>query len=123
MKKVYYLSTCDTCKRIIKDTGIGDQFELQDIKFNAITEGQIDEMARLNGGGYEGLFSRQARKYKEMGLKDQTLNEQDYRRLIIEEYTFLKRPVVIIGNQIFIGNSPKNVASLKEAITTLKVDN
>jgi arsenate reductase len=66
----------------MKEVGIDDQFESQDIKYVSITEEQIDHMALLNGG-YEGLFSRQARKYKEMGLKSQTLSEQDYRRLII----------------------------------------
>ena len=115
MKKVYHLSTCSTCQRIIKELGIGKQFEFQDIKTQPITAAQIDEMKEL-AGSYEALFSRVAMKYKSLGLKDKNLGEMDYRRYILEEYTFLKRPVFIIEGKIFVGNSPKNVADVKEAI-------
>jgi len=107
MKKIYYLSTCSTCTRIIKELGLDDSFEFQDIKTNKITHQQLEQMAKMSGS-YESLFSRVAMKYKSMGLKEKSLNENDYKKLILEEYTFLKRPVIIVGNEIFIGNS-KNV--------------
>ncbi|WP_339811269.1 ArsC/Spx/MgsR family protein [uncultured Imperialibacter sp.] len=116
MKKVYHLSTCSTCQRIIKELGIGKEFIYQDIKKEAITPEQIDEMKAM-AGSYEALFSRVAMKYKALGLKDKQLSEQDYRNYILEEYTFLKRPVFVIDGKIFIGNSPKNVAAVKEAIS------
>jgi arsenate reductase len=110
MKKVYYLSTCSTCARILKETNLVKKgFELQDIKTEKITPAQIDEMAKL-AGGYEPLFSRVALKYKTLDPKPST--EKEYRKLILEEYTFLKRPVVIDGNKIFIGNSKANVAEI-----------
>ena len=114
-KKVYYLSTCDTCKPIIKDLGIGDEFEYQDIKTDKITEDQIDEMKNM-AGSYESLFSRVARKYKELNLKEKNLSEEDYRQYILDEYTFLKRPVFIIGNEIYIGNAKKNVEAVRAAL-------
>jgi arsenate reductase (glutaredoxin) len=110
MKKVYYLSTCDTCKRIMKEVGV-DDFEKQDIKTKKITVQQLDEMKALSGS-YESLFSRASRKYKELGLKDKALTEQDYKNYILEEYTFLKRPVFIIDGDIFVGNSKKAVEEL-----------
>jgi arsenate reductase (glutaredoxin) len=116
MKKVYHLSTCSTCQRIIKDLQIGKEFIYQDIKTEKITPDQIDEMKAM-AGSYEALFSRVAMKYKALGLKDKNLGEQDYRNYILEEYTFLKRPVFLIDGKIFIGNSPKNVAAVKEAIS------
>ena len=112
-REIFYLSTCDTCKRIMKETGIGDEFEAHDIKFDKITNAQIEKMRSLSGS-YESLLSRKARKFKEMGLKDRELSEEDIKQLILEEYTFLKRPVVIIGDRVFIGNSAKNVADLKD---------
>ena len=71
-------------------------FQLQDIKFDAITEEQIDQMYQFTNC-YEALFSKRAIKYKSMGLKDQNLKEEDFKNLILEEYTFLKRPVFIVG--------------------------
>ncbi|MGK2863051.1 MAG: arsenate reductase family protein [Chitinophagaceae bacterium] len=124
MNKIYFLGTCSTCATIIKETGIRDlirdkkRFKIQDIKTERITETQIDELKKL-AGSYESLFSRRAIKYKELRLKDKLLTEKDYRRLILEEYTFLKRPVVLVENKIFIGSEKKTVLALKEAIKNL----
>ncbi|MCU0446725.1 MAG: arsenate reductase [Microscillaceae bacterium] len=114
-KKVYHLSTCDTCQKIIKQLGIGQEFEYQDIKSEKITNSQLEEMKNL-AGSYEALFSKIARKYKELGLKDQNLNEDDFKNYILSEYTFLKRPVFLIDEQIFIGNAPKTVTAVAEAL-------
>ncbi len=116
MKKIYYLGNCTTCQAIIQETGIAVKgFKMQDIKFEKITPAQIDEMKKL-AGSYEALFSRRAMKYKELGLKDKQLTEKDYRNYILEEYTFLKRPVVIIKDTIFIGSEKKTVEALKKAV-------
>ena len=112
MKKCYYLSTCSTCTRILKEWNLDDSFVLQDIKEEKISPEQMDEMIQLAGSA-ENLFSRRAMKYKSMGLGDKNLSEKEYRQLILDEYTFLKRPVLIIDDQIFIGNSKKNVAAAK----------
>ncbi len=115
MKKIYHLSTCDTCKRIIKELNPSSEFILQDIKTEAITTGQIEEMQKLEGS-YEALFSKRARLYKERDLKNQTLAEEDYKNLILEHYTFLKRPVIIVNDQIFVGNSKKVVEAAKSVM-------
>ena len=116
MKKIYYLGTCSTCAAIIKETGITvDKFRMQDIKTEKITSAQIDEMKKL-AGSYEALFSRRALKYRSMGLNEKKLTEKDYRTLILEEYTFLKRPVAIVDNKIFIGNTKAVVAALKKEL-------
>ncbi|MEZ4923148.1 MAG: ArsC/Spx/MgsR family protein [Crocinitomicaceae bacterium] len=115
MKKVYYLSTCSTCQRILKDWGLDSSFVLQDIKTEPITPAQIDEMIKLAGSA-EALFSRRAMKYKSMGLASKDLKEADYRKLILEEYTFLSRPVLVLNDHIFVGNSAKTVAEAKAAI-------
>ena len=116
MKKIYHLGNCTTCQAIIQETGIDKKgFDMQDIKFEKITPAQLDGMKTLTGS-YEALFSRRALKYKELGLKDKKLEEKDYRKYILEEYTFLKRPVVIIEDKIFAGSGKKNVDALKKAV-------
>ena len=115
MKKIYYLSTCDTCKRILKELQPLDGFQLQDIKAEAITNTQLEEMKNLSGS-FESLFSKRARLYKERGLAAMTLSEADYKKLILEHYTFLKRPVILFNAEIFIGNSKKVIEAAKETI-------
>ena len=114
MKKMYHLGTCRTCQAIIKETRVDKKgFAMQDIKTEKITPAQLDQMKEL-AGSYESLFSRRALKYKSLGLQDKNLTEDDYRTLILSEYTFLKRPVTITGKKIFIGNAPKTVEALKK---------
>lgn len=116
MKKCYHLANCTTCQAIIQETGIDRHgFAMQDIKTEKITPAQLDEMKAL-AGSYEALFSRRALKYKEMGLKDKKLTEAEYRQLILEEYTFLKRPVTFWKGKLFIGNDKKTVAALKDVL-------
>ena len=114
MKKVYFLQTCDTCRRILKEVNT-DGFERQEIKANNITVAQLDEMYALSNS-YEDLFNKRAKLYKAMDLKNQVLSEEDYRQYLLDEYTFLKRPVFIVDNEIFIGNSKKVIEKLKEKI-------
>lgn len=119
MIKGFYLSTCSTCQKIIAQIKLPKAVELQDIKTNQIRSEQLEEMKNLSGS-YESLFSRKAIKYRSMNLKEKNLSESDYKKLILEEYTFLKRPVFIVDNQIYIGNSKKNVAALKEHLEKLE---
>ena len=114
MKKVYFLQTCDTCRRILNEVNT-DGFERQEIKANNITATQLEEMYTLSGS-YEALFNKRAKLYKSMDLKNQVLSEADYRQFLLDEYTFLKRPVFIVDKEIFIGNSKKVIESLKEKI-------
>jgi arsenate reductase-like glutaredoxin family protein len=115
MKKIYHLSSCSTCQRILKELAPLDNFELQDIKTKAITVPELAEMKAL-AGTYETLFSRRAMLYKARNLNEKKLAEADYRDLILDHYTFLKRPVIIVDNSIFIGNSKKVVEAAKQAI-------
>ena len=113
---MYYLSSCSTCHKIIKDTKLaGKDIVLQDIKTEPLTAAQLGEMKKL-AGSYEALFSRRAIKYKTLHLKDKQLTENDYRDYILQDYTFLKRPVTILGKKIFVGSEKKTVEAFTEAL-------
>lgn len=115
MKKLYYLSTCDTCKRIIKELNLPLDIVLQDIKSNPITIVQLEQMYKLSES-YEALFSKRARLYKEKDLKNASLTEDDYKKYLLEHYTFLKRPVLLFDDQVFIGNSKATINLAKDYI-------
>lgn len=114
MKKVYFLQSCDTCKRILKEINTNG-FERQEIKAANVTVSQLEEMYQLSGS-YEALFNKRAKLYKALDLKNQVLSEADYKKYILDEYTFLKRPVFILNDEIWIGNSKKVIEDLKEKI-------
>ncbi|WP_339610168.1 ArsC/Spx/MgsR family protein [uncultured Planktosalinus sp.] len=115
MKTFYYLSTCSTCKRIMEALPLDSKTDLRDIKKNTITEKELEVMKSLSGT-YESLFSKRAQLYKQRDLKNKKLSENDYKNLILEHYTFLKRPVLVLENQIFIGNASKTIEAAKTAL-------
>ncbi len=115
MKKIFYLSTCDTNRRIMKEIGVDNSWEQQEIKTNPLTEKQLEEL-KEKVGSYENLFSKRAIKYRTLGLKEKNLTEEDYKQYLLEDYTFLKRPVIVIDNEVFVGNSKKTVEAVKEKL-------
>ncbi len=74
MKKVYYLQTCDTCKRILKEVDVAE-FEKQEIKANPITAEQLEELHQFTNS-YEALFNKRAKLYREKGLKNKQLTNR-----------------------------------------------
>lgn len=111
MKKVFYLKTCDTCLKILKKYSLKD-WELREIKINPVTEEEIEEMYKL-AGSYEALFSKKSNQIKLRELDPKNLGEDDYKELILDHYTFLKRPVFMTDKEIFIGSEKKTVEALR----------
>ena len=117
-KKVYYLATCSTCKRIIKELNLAEKFELQNVKEEPISKNELKNLYNFSRS-YESLFNRRSVLYRERNLKEQKLSEEDYKNLILEHYSFLKRPVIQIGETYFIGNSKKTIEAAKAHIENL----
>ena len=115
MKKIYHLATCNTCQKILKELAPLDGVELREIKSKGVTSEELEEMRALTDS-YESLFSRRAMLFRQRALNTQKLGEVDYKALILEHYTFLKRPIVLVKNKIFIGNAKKQVDRAKEAL-------
>ena len=115
MSVFYYLATCDTCQRIMNDLNLPKSVVKREIKGEPITEEELQSLF-TNAGSYEALFSKRARLYKERNLKEANLQEKDFKKLILEHYTFLKRPVLVHNGAIFIGNSKKTVEAAYNAL-------
>jgi arsenate reductase len=114
MKRIYLLSSCSTCQRILKQINPNADVEVIDIKIQNIDAETLDWI-KPKVGSYEALFSKRAMKFKSLGLNQMQLTEADYRKYMLEEYTFLKRPFMIFDDQVFIGNAAKEVEKAKIA--------
>ncbi|NJM94330.1 MAG: arsenate reductase [Cytophagales bacterium] len=118
---MYHLSTCSTCQAIIKELGLrqrGD-FEFQDIKTEPITEEQLDGLAQ-KAGSCLALFSRRAMKYRELGLHEKPeITQEEAKQYILKEYTFLKRPVILVGGRLFVGSEQGQRVAAQEALNGL----
>lgn len=111
MNKVFYLASCDTCRKIIKSLPKNNDLVFHDIKQNPLSIQDLERMRELSGS-YEALFSKKAQLYKSMDLKNISLTEDDYKKYILDHYTFLSRPVFILNDKIYIGNTQQNIFQL-----------
>ena len=101
----------------MKELGVDDSWTQREIKSEPMSTKEVDKLKEM-AGSYEAIFSRRSMKYRAWKLNEKELSEEDYRKYILEEYTFLKRPVVIINDEIFVGNAKKVVADAKTALTS-----
>lgn len=111
MKKVFYLKTCDTCLKILKQFDLNG-WEKREIKTQPITEDEIEEMYKVSQS-YEALFNKKSTQIKLQELDLKSMKEADFKELLMNHYTFLKRPVFVTDKEIFIGNDKENIANLR----------
>lgn len=111
MKKVFFLKTCSTCKRIMSEFNL-EGWQLRELKSENVSESELNEMHRFTQS-YEALFSKKSTQIKERNIDIKSLKEEDFKSLILDHYSFLKRPVFITNKDIFVGNDKSNVESLR----------
>ncbi|SEG56419.1 Arsenate reductase, glutaredoxin family [Halpernia humi] len=112
MKKVFYLKTCGTCRKIMNLFDLSD-WELRELKSQNISEEELAELYKFTNS-YEALFSKKSTQIKARNIDVKTLKESDFKTLILEHYSFLKRPVFVTDKEIFVGNDKKNIENLTD---------
>lgn len=115
MNKVYFLKTCSTCKRIMSEFDLKN-FEQREIKSSTITEKELEEMYAFTKS-YEALFSKKSTQIKERNIDVKSLQEEDFKRLILDDYRFLKRPVFIFDDEVFVGSDKKILENLRDKLS------
>ena len=115
MRVFYFLNNCESCKRIQAELKLYSSLTQIDIKKSPLTATQLEQLHSLVGS-YEALFSKRAQLYKQRKLKEQVLSEGDFKALLLEHYTFLKRPVLLYDSKLFVGNTAKVIAEAKAFI-------
>ena len=110
---VFYMSNCSTCKRILNELSLPDDVALIDIKKEPITPMQLQELYQLTGV-YETLINKRAQLFKKQNIDSQNLSESVAKNLLLDHYTFLKRPVLVYREKIFVGNRKSEVTAAKK---------
>lgn len=108
MRVFYYLSSCNTCKKIESQLTLGESVKKIDIKKKKLTEEELT-ILHEKVGNYEELINKRAQLFKQRNIDYKKLEEKDFKNLLLEHYTFIKRPILIYDEKIFVGNSPKTI--------------
>ncbi len=88
-------------------------WELREIKTQPISDEELQEMY-AQSKSYESLFSKKSQQIKILNIDVKNLTENDFKMLLLQHYSFLKRPVFLTENEIFIGNSKENIDRLEK---------
>ena len=100
----YWLENCSTCqkaKRFLERHDLKN-FEIRDIKENPLSRDEVVKLSVMLGGA-DNLFSRRAVKYREMKLDERELSDAEMIDLMATDYTFLKRPILVINGKATAG--------------------
>ena len=102
--RFYGLPNCTTCQKALRrlDYHRVPDVEKRNIKEEPLTREEIEKLAAMLGG-VENLFSRRSVKYRELGLRDKELSEAEMLDLMANEYTFLKRPILVAKGKAVAG--------------------
>jgi arsenate reductase (glutaredoxin) len=111
--EVYWLPYCTTCQKAVEHLrGKGVRVErFRDLKAAPLSPEEVRDVA-AKVGGVDALFSRRAMKYRQMGLHERELSEDEMVKLMSEEYTFITRPVIVRDGRATAGFSQKRIDAL-----------
>ncbi|HEU0302850.1 MAG TPA: ArsC/Spx/MgsR family protein [Longimicrobium sp.] len=105
-----YCTTCQKAVGYLEDKGVRIR-SFRNLKEEPLSEDEVRVLAE-KVGGIEALFSKRAMKYRQMGLHEREVSEDEMVRLMAEEYTFVTRPVIVRGGRATAGFSAKRVDEL-----------
>lgn len=111
--EVYWLPHCTTCQKAaeeLKSKNV-EVAAWRDMKSEPLSRREVERLAEKVGGASE-LFSKRARKYRALGLDKRELSDDEMLQLMSDEYTFIKRPVIVRGNRATAGWTSKTFACL-----------
>ncbi len=100
--------------KILKRFDLKD-WEFRELKSAPLTEKELAEMY-AHTKSYEALFSRRSTQLKARSIDVNNLTELDYKKLLLTHYSFLKRPVFLTDELIFVGNDKQTVGNLEQFI-------
>ena len=100
----YWLPNCTTCQKAVRrlERHRVSVTRFRDIKEEPLVREEVEKLAKMLGGANE-LFSRRAIKYREMKLNERELSEEEMIDLMATEYTFLKRPILVVDGKASAG--------------------
>ena len=115
MNTYIYLSTCNTCMRILKELNLPKGTKLQDVKHQPINQAQFEALYGVTQS-YEQLINKRSRLLQALNKAGKTLDEMGYKQLLETEYSCLKRPILHWENNFYLGNAKKTVTAMQQAV-------
>ena len=103
---IYGIKNCDTMKKArawLDDHGVAYAFH--DYKVAGIERGRLETWAQAVG--WETLVNRSGQTFRKLPDKDkESLNEKKAIKLLLDQPSMIKRPVLDVGGKLLVGFKP-----------------
>ncbi len=81
-----------------------------------LSEEEVREMAAI--AGINQIFAKRSPSLKQMGLAGQELSEDEMVRLMLQEPKLVRRPMMRVGGELFVGGGAAVLDSVVSAATS-----
>ncbi len=113
MITAYLYNSCSSCRNaeaILKETGA--DFEKREFFKEKFTREELTGLLERTGLTVADLLSTRSTPYRERGLADEDLTDDEIIDLMLEEPRLLKRPIMVSGSHAVIGYKADEIRKL-----------
>lgn len=102
MLKVYGIKNCNKVRDTFKWLEENDiDYEFINLKKDPLSEGKLDEF--VHKVGLDVLVNKRGTTYRNLGLKDKDVDEDELFDVLLENQTMIKRPVLELDEAVLVG--------------------
>lgn len=110
---VYEKPTCTTCRRMVRllnENGV--EFERLNYFIDPIPKAKLRELLGKMGISPRDLLRTREKKYKEMGLRDAAVSEEEILDAMVRHPELIERPIIEKGSRAVLGRPVERVLEL-----------
>ena len=99
--RIYLYGNCSSCKnaeQVLKDAGV--DYERRDIFKDRLSVTEVNELLGEIGKRPNEMLSRRSIPYRELGLADQTVPDEEMATLMSEHPGLLRRPIIVAPGEV-----------------------
>ena len=110
---VYEKPTCTTCRKLIKllnEKGIG--YERLNYFIDPLSREKLQELMTKMEISPRDLLRTREKKYKELGLKNPALSDEEIFEALVEHPELVQRPIIELGDRAVLGRPVERALEL-----------
>lgn len=110
---IYEKPTCTTCRKLgelLEERGI--DFERVNYHIDPLPEEKIRELLHKAGVGPAEVLRKKEPVYRELGLDERDVSDDELIRLMVEHPQLLERPIVERGDRAVLARPPERVSEI-----------
>lgn len=110
---IYEKPTCTTCRKLVKllkEKGV--DFKRVNYFIDPLPREKLEDLIRRTGLPVRDFLRAREKSYKELGLKDRSLSDEELLDALEKHPDLLQRPIIQKGDRVVLGRPVEKVLDL-----------